>query len=100
MNLAYEKKDIYNSLDEDEIKEAKKYSKEYMAFLDKARTEYLCTKESIKMLETAGFCNISECEKLNPGDKVYFVNKEKSLFACVIGNEKLEKGINKTNATC
>ena len=53
-----------------------------------------CTKESIKMLEMAGFCDISECEKLNAGDKVYFVNKEKALFACVIGNEKLEKGIN------
>ena len=94
MKLSYEKKDIYNSLDEDAIKEAKKYSKEYMDFLDKARTEYLCTKECIKMLEKEGFNDINEYEGLNPGDKVYFINKEKSLFIAVIGNEGLEKGIN------
>ena len=94
MKLGYEKKDIYNTLDEEAIKDAKKYSKDYMAFLDKARTEYLCTKECIKMLEKSGFCDITECDELNEGDKIYFVNKEKSLFACVIGNEKLSNGMN------
>lgn len=94
MKLGYEKKDIYNNLDEKEIVAAKEYSKKYMEFLDISRTEYLCTKECINMLKKAGFSDINEHEVLNPGDKVYFINKEKSLFIAVIGNEELEKGVN------
>ncbi len=94
MKLSYEKKDVYSSLDEKQIEEAKKYSREYMDFLDKAKTEYLCTKECIKILDKAGFSNINEHSSLKPGDKVYFVNKEKSLFIAVIGKDDLSKGIN------
>lgn len=61
-----------------------------MEFLDKARTEYLCAAECLKMLKDAGFKDITECEKLNVGDKVYFVNKEKSIFASVIGKDDLK----------
>ena len=35
MKLCYERKDIYNNVDEEEILNAKKYSKKYMEFLDK-----------------------------------------------------------------
>jgi aspartyl aminopeptidase len=94
MKLCYERKDIYNNVDEEEILNAKKYSKKYMEFLDKARTEYLCAAECLKMLKDAGFKDITECEKLNVGDKVYFVNKEKSIFASVIGKDDLKNGVN------
>src|SRR5574344_2375623 len=94
MKLSYEKQDIYNSLSEQEKLEAIKYSNEYMKFLDKARTEYLCAKECIQMLEDAGFNDINQTKKLNPGDKVYFLNKEKSLFIAIIGKDDIEKGIN------
>ena len=49
MKLCYERKDIYNNVDEEEILNAKKYSKKYMEFLDKSRTEYLCAAECLKM---------------------------------------------------
>lgn len=94
MKLGYEKKEIYSFFNEQERKEAMIYSKEYMKFLDKARTEYLCTKECIKMLEKAGFVDINKCDKLSLGDKVYFINKEKSLFIAIIGKDNLEKGLN------
>ena len=94
MKLSYEKKDVYGMLNEKEKEAANKYAKEYMNFLDKSRTEYLCAKESINILEKSGFVNINEKSKLVSGDKVYFVNKDKSLFVAVIGKERLDKGIN------
>lgn len=94
MKLSYEKKDVYGMLSEKERDEANKYAKEYMQFLDKSRTEYLCTKECISMLDKAGFSNINDKSKLVPGDKIYFINKDKSLFVAVIGKESLDKGIN------
>lgn len=94
MKLSYEKKDVYGMLSEKERDEANKYAKEYMKFLDKSRTEYLCTKECISMLDKAGFSNINDKSKLVPGDKIYFINKDKSLFVAVIGKESLDKGIN------
>jgi aspartyl aminopeptidase len=94
MSLKYEKKDVYSMLDEEKIKEANVYSKEYIDFLNEGKTEYLCVKEAIKMLDANGFTDISKRKKLQVGDKVYFVNKEKSLFVAVIGNKKLVEGFN------
>lgn len=94
MNLKYEKKDIYSNIDENEIKLVDKYSKEYIKFISECKTERLCVKRSINMLEANGFKNISKVKKLEKGDKIYFVNKEKSIFAAVIGKEGIDKGLN------
>lgn len=94
MDLKYEKKDIFTSMDASEINEVDKYSKEYMSFLSTAKTEYLCVEEAIKMLENAGFNKISDKEQLKVGDKVYFVNKNKAIFAAIIGKGDLKEGLN------
>jgi aspartyl aminopeptidase len=93
MSLKYEKKDIYTNIDEKEKKAADKYSKEYIQFISECKTERLCVTRAKKMLENAGFKNISEIKKLKKGDKVYFVNKEKSIFASIIGKELLDSGL-------
>lgn len=94
MSLKYEKKDIYSNLTEEEIDNTNAYSKDYMNFLDSARTERLAVKEAVKMLEMNGFIPLDKKQGLFPGDKVYFVNKEKSVYATVIGQKNLEEGIN------
>lgn len=94
MSLKYEKKDVYSMLDEEKIKEANVYSKEYIDFLNEGKTEFLCVKEALKMLESNGFVDIAKKEKMESGDKVYFVNKEKSLFVAVIGSKNLVEGAN------
>ena len=64
MSLKYEKKDIYTNLDDKSLKAVDKYSKEYIQFLSECKTERLCVKRSVKMLEADGFKKIDSFEKL------------------------------------
>lgn len=94
MSLKYEKKDIYSTLSQEELDNANGYAKSYMSFLDKARTEYLAVEEAVAILENNGFISLDEKQVLEPGDRVYFINKDKSLYICVIGNESIVNGLN------
>ena len=94
MDLKYEKKDIYTSLNKEELKKVDEFSKNYINFLNKGKTEYLCVEEAVKLLEKNGFEDISKKESLKKLDKVYFINKDKSLYAAVIGKSSLDKGLN------
>ncbi|MEG0872709.1 MAG: aminopeptidase [Clostridia bacterium] len=94
MNLKYEKEDIYSSLNEKELKDVDNYCDNYLEFLNKGKTEYLCVKEAKKMLSSEGFIEIQKVQKLKAGDKVFFVNKDKSLFVSIIGKDSLVNGVN------
>lgn len=71
-----------------------KFSDEYIYFLNKVKTERECVAFAKKMLEENGFKDICECETLKSGDKVYYINRDKSIYAAVIGKEKVENGLN------
>ena len=94
MSLEYEKKDVYSEISEQERENANSYAKSYMTFLDNSRTEYLAVEETINILEQNGFISLEEKDILEIGDRVYFVNKDKSLYAAVIGEEDLVNGVN------
>lgn len=94
MSLKYDKKDIYSSMSQEELDNANGYAKSYMNFLDKARTEYLAVEEAVEILENNGFVSLDEKFALEIGDRVYFINKDKSLYVAVIGSEELVKGVN------
>lgn len=65
----------------------------YIEFLNKSKTEREFTFNAKKLAEQNGFKDINGVEKLNPGDKVYFENREKSIYFAIIGEEKLENGL-------
>ena len=69
------------------------FSKDYMNFLNKAKTEREFIVEATKMVKENGYKDIAEFEKLQPGDKVYFINREKSMYLAIIGTENIEKGL-------
>lgn len=94
MDLKYEKKDVFSALDKNELLKVDAYAKDYMAFLNTAKTERLCVKEALKMLQAEGFVEIESKSQIVPGDKIYFINKNKSLFVAVIGNDALAQGVN------
>jgi len=71
-----------------------KFSDEYIYFLNKGKTERECVAFAKKMLDENGFKDIYEYETLKPGDKVYYINRDKSIYAAVVGKEKLENGLN------
>ena len=65
----------------------------YMKFLNKAKTEReFIAQAKIKAKEN-GYRDISEFDSLNVGDKVYFINRDKSMYLAIIGSEKIENGM-------
>lgn len=70
------------------------FSEGYKEFLNIAKTEREFVINGIKKAEENGFVDASKKDKLVPGDKIYYVNREKNLILAIIGKEDIEKGIN------
>ena len=70
------------------------FNDDYISFLNICKTERECADYSVDFLKKHGFENIEEKEKLNPGDKVYYINRNKAVYAAVIGEKSFEEGIN------
>ena len=86
-------KNIWVDAKEEKKVEIFSFSKDYMDFLDEAKTERMATKEAIRLAKEKGFRPLEECKKLHPGDKVYTTNKNKNFLAAVIGEKSLEEGM-------
>ena len=69
------------------------FSKDYMNFLNRAKTEREFIVEATKMARENGYRDIAEFERLQPGDKIYFINREKSMYLGIIGTESIENGL-------
>ena len=91
--LFNQKKDGWDDLKDDTKEEVFELSKNYMNFLNKAKTEREFIKEARKLADANGYKDIMEFDKLNPGDKVYFVNRDKSMYLAIIGENSIEEGL-------
>ncbi|MBQ9011379.1 MAG: aminopeptidase [Bacilli bacterium] len=92
--LFNECKNGFEGLDENKKEVIFKFSDDYINFLNKAKTERLFTKETIKLLDYNGFKDIFNVKEIKPGDKIYYVNRSKAVYAAVIGEDKLSNGLN------
>ena len=70
------------------------FSKEYMDFLNKSKTEREIVANAEYIARENGFKHLNEYSELHPGDKVYYVNRFKNLYLAVIGKNDIEEGIN------
>ena len=91
--LFNQKKDGWDDLKDSTKEEVFELSKNYMNFLNKAKTEREFIKEARKLADANGYKDIMEFDKLNPGDKVYFVNRDKSMYLAIIGENSIEEGL-------
>ena len=94
--MEYKRKNVWLNIDDDKRNELEEISKDYIDFLNTAKTERLATKEIIRRAEEAGFKSLDEKIKegnLKAGDRVYLVNKNKAVVLFVIGSEDLENGM-------
>ena len=80
----------WEEVPEEEKQEIEKVSKSYMDFLNRAKTEREFIKEAKKLADENGYKDIMEFETLKPGDKVYFINRKKSMYLAVIGENSVE----------
>lgn len=77
----------------EQAEEATAFCEGYKKFLDEGKTERECVKKAVEMLEAAGYRPLSMTEKYQPGDKIYLVNRQKSILATTFGKEPLNKGV-------
>ena len=89
----------YNQSD-DELKNIFKFADEYMYYLNTSKTEKEIVQNSKEILIKNGYVDISEKENLVPGDKVFYVNRGRCLYAAVIGTESVESGLKVIAAHC
>ena len=84
----------WKGINEDEKQNIFNFCDGYINFLNNGKTEREIVKESKELADRNGFKDINEYENLKPGDKVYFINRGKSMYLAVIGNEPIEIGLN------
>ena len=70
------------------------YAKDYINYMNCSKTEREIVTSSKKIAEEHGFKDIANCDTLAEGDKVYYINREKSMYLAVIGKEPMENGLN------
>ena len=87
------KKTGWEEISEEEKSKVFEVSEKYMEFLNKSKTEREFIKNAKKLADENGFKDIMEYETLKPGDKIYFINREKSMYLGIIGEESIEKGM-------
>lgn len=69
------------------------FAEGYKKFISTCKTERLAVKKAVEMLEAKGFKCACKVEKVVPGDKIYFVNKNKNVCAFIIGEKPIEEGM-------
>ncbi len=93
-NLELAPRNGYRKISEEETGAVNSYASRYMDFLKNSRTERTTVTNTIALLEKNGFTEYKKGMALNPGDRIYFNNRRRSLIASVIGEAPLDEGIN------
>lgn len=94
--MEYKRKNVWLNIDQEKRNELENLSSDYMDFMNKSKTERLAVKEIVRRAEEAGFRNIEEVleeGKLQAGDKVYAINRQKAVALFVIGSDSFEGGM-------
>ena len=92
--LSYQKKNGYDRINEAELEAMEAYCTGYKQFLDAGKTERECVDRAVAQAEAAGFRQYRRGMELKPGDKIYRVNRGKSIVLAVMGRQGLEHGAN------
>lgn len=97
-NLLRENQLIWDVIKNDDIKSITDFCEDYKNFLNISKTEREATKNIVSLAIRNGFRNLDNAVKnnikLNPGDKVYSVHKDKCVTLFVLGTEPIENGMN------
>ena len=85
-------KNGYDRLPPEERAEMERYCRDYMKFMDAAKTEREAVRYTVEKAEEAGFVPLIPGMELKPGMKVYRNNRGKSAIFAVIGREHIDNG--------
>ena len=92
--LFNEKKCGWELVNEEQKQSIDKFSDEYIQYLNRCKTEREAVDFTKSILEKNNFINLQEKVVLLPGDKVYYINRNKAMYIAVIGEKPIENGLN------
>lgn len=92
--LFNKKENGWKSKSQEERNTIFEYAKGYIDYMNHSKTEREIVVSSKKIADSNGFKDINEYETLKAGDKVYYINRDKSMYLAVIGEEPIENGVN------
>ena len=92
--LLAQPKNGYAELTEAQHAQMEAYISGYRGFLDNCKTEREATAYAAAKAEAYGFKALTPGMALKAGDKVYYVNRNKSVLLAVMGSKSLSEGAN------
>ncbi len=96
--LMYEKKTVYKRGGKELTDAAFDYAKGYKKYLDDGKTEREALNISVEMCRAAGYREYHLGDPIKAGDKLYFNNRGRNLYAFSVGSEPINAGIRLTVA--
>ncbi len=91
--LFTQKKNGILKLSDAEIKKVDEFCEGYKKFLDAGKTEREAVAASVELAKANGFTEFDSKKDYKPGDRVYFVNRDKCIVLCNFGTEPIENGV-------
>lgn len=92
--MLYKKVNGWKNVSPEKIEKVFSMGEEYKKVLDIGKTEREFVDFSVELAKECGFIDARYKDILLPGDKVYYVNREKNVVLAVIGKEDILNGIN------
>ncbi len=92
--LFMKKENAASIMSDAELKKCDKFCEGYKKFLDAAKTEREAVTFIVKEAVAKGYTEFDRNASYKPGDKVYYVNREKAVILAVIGKQPIENGVN------
>ena len=89
--LFTKKEDGWKSLTTNQKEELVMITENYMKFLNKSKIEREFIKNAKELADRNGYTDIMNKQTLVPGDKVYFINRGKSMYLAIIGENDIEE---------
>ncbi len=88
----------WNEYAPEQLAELEGLTSDYMAFISANKTERECCAAGVELARKAGYVDLADCVRegraLTTGDKVYAVNRNKTLLLVQLGSEPLEEDLN------
>ena len=94
--LLNQKKNGWDVVDEATEKAIQDYCEGYKTFLDRGKTERTCVDYTLELIQDLGFVPLERGMELQPGAKVYRVNRGRAISLAVIGSAPLDLGVSIT----
>ncbi|MBO6126820.1 MAG: aminopeptidase [Clostridia bacterium] len=93
-NLFCPKKNLYLKISDEEFEKTQNFAENYKKFLDFSKTERKSVEYFVKKAKKNGFEEFDLDKKYNPGDRIFRINRGKSVVFAIIGKNNSREGFN------